>query len=558
MSEEKSLTLDDLNYFWTKSGVPCFMADHENIEEIVESFGFNIYYLLCNVAEDKKIETKSNVAPYTTTVSYQTELSTKIVKVINNFVGRSVSVVEDEDLLDFSSVRETALYNLPPIPRTIIDKLDEFFRLVDTQHGTESIVILTFDPNKNDSSGWGVLVPEQTNTSVHCKYEADSIVNQKPDHVMIVGSVHSHPNMAAYASGTDHADQADFDGIHITFGWQKSVNNGATQYHIEMQMGGSSWTLKPEDVFEGVVFTKDPDPEVVEWTQNVKKVSPPQGGSHTPVARLPQDQQDRHPESTRPGAPTTLATYSVKGDPRYQDCPDPKDPLRYIIVAEMNFKNIHNSDCPACGYYLSYSDMTDGACPCCDIAICDSQDSYNAIIYDATKYMQNRKMSLDTNIYLWSKDKDGHDLLMKIYDYTSSGASTTSAPIQVSYDEEKSDHKSLISSSDEEYEDYFFEGFSYERTACCDIPVEEIEKCTCIATVLYEDVLDFDRDHPFDIYDQTGNCASCEHYYSRNCPAYFSSIMDYAQRNIKRETKIEECSNYIPYERTYTYSSYLD
>jgi hypothetical protein len=145
-----------------------------------------------------------------------------VVKVVNNIIGRSVSQVEDE-IADLAAVRETAEYTLPGIPLEIVNRLDDFFRLVDAQHGTEAIVMLTFDPTKSDSSGWGVLVPEQTNTSVHCNYNPDSIVAEKPDHVMIVGSVHSHPGMAAYASGTDHADQADFDGIHITYGWQKSV-----------------------------------------------------------------------------------------------------------------------------------------------------------------------------------------------------------------------------------------------------------------------------------------------------------------------------------------------
>ena len=244
--------LEDLNYFWTKSGVPCFMANRDNIEEEIEFLGFNIYYLICNVAVDRKVESNVYDKGITTkNVSYVTDLSTKIVKVVNNFVGRTVAEIVDEDLFDFDVTRETAEYSLPPIPRVIIDKLDEFFRLVHVQHGTESIVLLTFDPQyEGTSQGWGVLVPDQVNTSVHCKYDADSIVDQKPEDVLIVGSVHSHPEMAAYASGTDHADQADFDGIHITYGWQKSINNGATQYHIEMQMAGHAYTLKPEDVFE--------------------------------------------------------------------------------------------------------------------------------------------------------------------------------------------------------------------------------------------------------------------------------------------------------------------
>jgi hypothetical protein len=95
------------------------MADRDNIEEIIENLGFNIYYMICNTAVDRKIETKSvgyNSAPAATTTTWVTDLSTNIVKVVNNFVGRSVAIVKDEDLYDFDITRETAEYNLPPIP----------------------------------------------------------------------------------------------------------------------------------------------------------------------------------------------------------------------------------------------------------------------------------------------------------------------------------------------------------------------------------------------------------------------------------------------------------
>ena len=541
---QEDVKLEDLNFFWTKSGVPCFMADRPNIEEIVESLGFNIYYLICNLAEDKKTENKVWVSgKYETTTSISTYLSTGIVKVVNNFVGRAVTSVTDEEIYDFAPVRETAEYSLPAIPRDIVDKLDEFFRLVDAQHGTESIVILTFDPSKNDSSGWGVLVPEQTNTSVHCKYEADSIVEQKPDHVMIVGSVHSHPNMAAYASGTDHADQADFDGIHITYGWQKSVNGGATQYHIELQMAGSHWTLKPEDVFEDFTILKDPDPEVIEWTKNVKKALPPQGGSVTPVAQqstqLPQHHSPKHQDYTPRG--------TKMGDPRYQETPDPKDPTPHLVIAEMDFSDDDNCECPSCGYGLSIADMLDSVCPICDIMLCDIKMSYNEILSDASKYLRARNRSTNINYYLWVRQGAGEEILMRIAD----------ANIDVSDDA----YPSLISeSSDNEYpvvedlDEYFYEGFSEDRTVCCDLPIERASECDCAKTVYYHDVIRFDNEHPFDIYDQRGACSSCEFYYSRACTPYYSTIMNFAMYGHKAENKIEECQLYQPYSSSESYS----
>lgn len=295
---DSQITLEDLDYFWMPNGVPCFLANKKDICSIIEGFGFQIYYLISNDFKETQTTTTTYNAPTnngnkyygygansyytnntsTTTTATKVERSPKLFKVVNNFVGRTVSISTDEFPEEFRDIEEESIYSMPPIPLDIVNKLDEFFRLVHSQHGTESIVILTYDATKSGSDGWGVLVPEQTNTAAHCKYDADSIAAIKPDNVIIVGSVHSHPEMPAYASGTDHDDQADFDGVHITYGWQKSVNNGATQYYAELQMAGKNYKLDIEDVFESVTLQKDPDPEVVEWSTKVKKAFPLSGG----------------------------------------------------------------------------------------------------------------------------------------------------------------------------------------------------------------------------------------------------------------------------------------
>lgn len=544
---DQEVKLEDLDFFWTNTGVPCFMANRPDIEDIVEGLGFNIYYLICNLAEDKKTETKTWVnGKYETTNSVVTNLSTGIVKVVNNFVGRSVSPVDEEELYNFTAIRESAVYNLPKIPKIIVDKLDEFFRLVDAQHGTESIVILTFDPTKDDSSGWGVLVPEQSNTAVHCKYEADSIVEQKPDHVMIVGSVHSHPGMAAYASGTDHADQADFDGVHITYGWQKSVNNGATQYHIELQMAGSHWTLSPDDVFESFTISKDPDPEVVEWSKNVKKVLPPQGGSATRAQSQALASSQTHTHKQQVYTPLGIA----KGDNRYQDVPDAKDPSPHLIIAEMDFSDEDKSDCPSCGYDLAIKDMLDGICPVCDIMLCDMKMSHNEIMNQAFSYLRSRNRTTNINYYLWIKDNHNTDMLMRIADADLDVADE-------SYPTLISDNSSTNDSSD--HLEYFYEGFSEDRTVCCNIPLEQVTECNCAKTVYYDDVLAFDQEHPYDLYDQRGACSSCYFYYSRDCTSYYTAIMNFALNGRHIENKIEECTAYEPYDshqESYTYHYY--
>lgn len=544
---EQTYTLEDLNYFWTKSGVPCFMADRDGIETIVESLGFNIYYLIANVAEDRKVETKTyDKGVQSTTTTWVTDLSTSIVKVVNNFVGRSVSQVTEEEIYDFDAVREGAVYNLPPIPRVIVDKLDEFFRLVEAQHGTESIVMLTFDPEfAGDSKGWGVLVPDQVNTSVHCKYDPDSIVDQKPENVMIVGSVHSHPNMAAYASGTDHADQADFDGLHITYGWQKSKNNGATEYHIEMQIGGTIWTLKPEDVFEDFVFTKEPDPEVIEWSNKVKKVLPPQGGSVTQAAQgQPSAQVTPLPHNHTQQGSTPAGT--IKGDSRLQEFPDPKDSGNFLVVAEVQIPDdAKELECPSCGDEI-HGYGPEFVCDTCDILLCLDSDLATEIIESAEKYLLRRKKDINSKIYLWTKDNDDNDILMLIR-----GEST--AP----KDSDSDTFQSLIY-DDDNIDPYFYEGFDPARTVCCNEPLVSLRggECDCMNPVFYDQVVEFDSAHPYNVYDSSSICVDCEYYYSRHCTPYLTSILDFARNGRPMDSQITACADYTAYERTHDSIAY--
>lgn len=522
--------LEDLNYFWTKSGLPCFYADRENIVDIIEDLGFSIYYMICTVAEDRPNTGSTTITYSSTTTTSSTpakpivDYTTSIVKVVNNIVGRSVSVVE-EDLSDLAVVRETAEYNLPPIPRIIVDKLDEFFRLVDAQHGTESIVLLTFDPSKNDSSGWGVLVPDQTNTSVHCNYNPDSIVEEKPDHVLIVGSVHSHPNMAAYASGTDHADQADFDGLHITYGWQKTVNNGATQYHLEMQMGGTSWTLKPEDVFESFVINKDPHPDVVNWSTKVKKALPPQRSAGVSSTLLPAPQQTH---STHTAFTDLGNNFTTKGVPEVTT----NEP--HILVAEID-PDKRYLECPSCYYTLSEYDFQLGYCKVCDIPLASAKDNVKDILDQAKWYLSTRKIENNTAVYLWTKDSSTkEELVMKIGYSHSNTEFDTSNSTSITIEEYHND-----SFDDEDY-------FDPDLTVCCGTNVLDLSSCRCDRPVLYEDVVDFEHAHSeVEIYDWESPCYNCKFFSAAGCLDYVDAVIEYTVNRKMVTQKITGCSNYV-------------
>jgi hypothetical protein len=515
------------------NGAPCFIANNYDVVDdycdTVESFGFQIYYIITDKETSKTLQVKNDKGVMVPTEVY--DYTPAVFKVVNNFTGRAVMESKEPFGTTFCPVKEVAEYTMPSIPRIIIDKLDEFFRLVHAQHGTESIVILTYDTTKEGSDGWGVLVPEQENNSVHCKYDNDSIAAIKPDHVMIVGSVHSHPEMPAYASGTDHEDQADFDGVHITYGWQKSVNAGATQYHLELQIGGSNYVLKPEDVFEyNPPPTKDPDPEVLEWSSKVKKVSPPyMGVSAFPAATTPNKsyqtswaQQTTNYQPIQVG--TTPTTNSVDRTKFIADLGTVEPDA--VVAIEIDDNSNPDRNCLICYFPLTLADLNTGFCMTCDTPLITPEMGHKDILAFLDYYCDQRNLDPTVAYYVYCMDEsnNSNNFLINI---KSSGQ--------------------ISNLEDPEVE--LYSGPDYlEYTVCCSTPLTMIEQCTCSVTVLENDIADFDKAHKdVDIYQSTDDCLMCDHYYQTTCPQFKNALINYKTYNSIVNVQIKKCDNYVYY-----------
>lgn len=550
----KEITINDLDFFYMPNGLPCFLGNRVDIIDIVENtLNLNMYYLLADKATIKKYtqnkpstwNSSTKTQEPATTVEYtEEEREACIFKVVKNMIGRVVQPADDCFGETYVGVQQEALYHLPPIPKTLVKKLDEFFRLVHAQHGTESIVLLTFDESNWSSDSWGVLVPKQENTSVHCKYDPDSVVELKPYHLSIVGSVHSHPEMSAYASGTDHEDQADFDGLHITYGWQKSKDNGATQYHIEMQMSGSAYILKPEDVFETDTSIKDPDPEVVAWTENVsKKAQPPYSATGVTVG---QQSQLKTPAalqapSTRPTGTNTQAYRNILTS----ISSDINLPPDAILVCEID-DNALTMYCPLCEYVLSNVDINNRMCGGCEVHLSIPSDNVNDIVgsvsyHESNKYLYGIKSTYSSvpdfsDVYLYCKDVKGSPMFLHIYSEGKVGV-TESLDIETTLDSA---------------EDY---------TLCCNTHIDDIAtNCTCRVTVTNEDAIDFEEKHSnFDIYDQKSECFECANYMQVTCPMYRQIIVDWASDSIEITDNMifDICDSYTSYIHAQDRESYI-
>jgi hypothetical protein len=545
--DEKPVTLEDLDYFWMQNGAPCFMADREDICEIVESLGFQIYYLIADLEINKEVKGKDAQNKDTTWI--QSEHKARVLKVVNNIIGRSISETDDSFGSDvLAPIEETATYNMPKIPKVIVNKLDEFFRLVHAQHGTESIVILTFDPNIGGEEGWGVLVPEQVNTSVHCKYDADSIVDLKPDHVIIVGSVHSHPEMSAYASGTDHEDQADFDGVHITYGWQKNKNGGSTEYHAEMQMNGTAYILNIDDVFEDSIPLKDPDPDVVEWSGKVKKALPPyQAG----VLGTPVGQHHKTGPNQASTGTTGINYYGGRSVPsRNQNIPFQMDEYDGQLIAEID-TTIQSIACPSCLLYLFKADVeTHGYCPACDIPLAAKNNGLAQIEFIADEYRRMRNKDVGVAYYLWCKDDKSENFLIQIKpdeldNRPSPNGSRTDQFDQFAdytYEEELEAGLSL-------FKDNAFFLYSDDVTLCCACSSDKAwVECKCSPTVYWEDIEIFEKAASnIEVYEPASMCQTCAFYCLPECDAYRNSIVEFVSSQQLPSKTIDGCDSWVDF-----------
>ena len=150
-------------------------------------------------------------------------------------------------------------WKAPNIPADICAQVVDFFRRIYETHNTEAEVILLMNYETNE---WSVYVPPQktSHASVESAFEPSDI----PDKFLIVGTMHSHCNFSAFHSGTDVADAADMDGIHLTIGY---VDRETPEVVAMIMLNGVRFDYDPSEVadFSNLDAAKAPE----EWDEKV-------------------------------------------------------------------------------------------------------------------------------------------------------------------------------------------------------------------------------------------------------------------------------------------------
>lgn len=104
----------------------------------------------------------------------------------------------------------------------------------------------------NSTSEWAIKCPKQYGTAASVTYKDDG--DEMPEGFGIIGSIHTHPEMGAFWSGTDMNDQKYKHGVHIVFG----LRNGKVSAHlVTIFTKNGSYNQNFEDIFEPVDFNAD-------------------------------------------------------------------------------------------------------------------------------------------------------------------------------------------------------------------------------------------------------------------------------------------------------------
>jgi PRTRC genetic system protein A len=132
----------------------------------------------------------------------------------------------------------TLVVRYPKVKASIVESIVGFFWRVYQLHRSESVVLLVWDLHEKR---YRLVVPPQE-ASVWQSYSgrrSPQDVKYKvpvlPAGQLLVGDIHCHGNMPAFASHQDAMDERHRDGVHAVVG---RIEDEPPEFHVEMAVDG--------------------------------------------------------------------------------------------------------------------------------------------------------------------------------------------------------------------------------------------------------------------------------------------------------------------------------
>jgi hypothetical protein len=177
---------------------------------------------------------------------------------LRNHISESLNNIPKGIESGMVRLKAVCTLRLEKIPYSLIRKVGKFFTEIHKLYKSEAVGYLYYAPQR----GWQFYPPEQTATTAHCKYGEPMAI----EGYRVAGTIHSHGAMSAFHSGTDEADEANFDGIHITIG---KVDEVRYDLALSVVCGGVRYKCTEEQLISGFGETTVP----TEWMNAVKQPS---------------------------------------------------------------------------------------------------------------------------------------------------------------------------------------------------------------------------------------------------------------------------------------------
>jgi hypothetical protein len=156
----------------------------------------------------------------------------------------------------------------PRLSAPALEYIVGFFDRVYRLHHSESVVLLLWNMERQHYRLW---VPEQQATvseSLSGRSPLDvsyTVPAPLPAGHLLIGDIHCHGNIAAYASLTDKLDERYRDGVHAIVG---HIDREPPDFHLELAIDGHRFPLEFEQIFAG--YRRRRDFVRSDWLEKVK------------------------------------------------------------------------------------------------------------------------------------------------------------------------------------------------------------------------------------------------------------------------------------------------
>jgi hypothetical protein len=148
--------------------------------------------------------------------------------------------------------KEELVINFPRLGHAAVEEVLAFFHEVNRRCGGEAVIIIFYAAGRGEYRL--VAPPQKIPGRWHSdgRWWADYSVRYenvpRPEGFVRLGTIHSHADLPAFASGLDCEDERYEDGLHIVFG-----NFGSARISVAAAFvaGGVRFDVSPADVLEG-------------------------------------------------------------------------------------------------------------------------------------------------------------------------------------------------------------------------------------------------------------------------------------------------------------------